>query len=571
MNAVAKRRSADGHLERPRRDCKVRAGNSRRAKPDRSIATLSPQKIFVFILRHSDRTEPLVLRMARIGFGIWVGSAVVAFAILMTFLSLVSVARGGHWRSALVAGFGTATAVAASIATRQRLSAREGSVFNDTVAPASARLSGDDTVSEWPPDGIPTLDGALVAASREGIIVVDADGRTHRINPQAAELFGLSSHQVASLLSGGRPPRVTDLVRAPALISAVAECFRIGLPQDFAFEDSMRNDAKVAGTVRPIAVDQSVPHADPPTTHAAPRFVAIQIVDQSKIRESVSMRRDLIANLSHELKTPLAAIKGYAETIDLALDDDPEAARHFMSQIHDQCGRLEHLVADMLQLARAQSEDSLLQNVLVSLTDVIDLSVAASRVLADQKRITITRSGIREADIYADQEACLTIVNNLLSNAIRYTGAGGEVFVGVRENASHWIIYVRDTGIGIAREDQQKIFKRFVRVERIGRYSSIAEREGRSEAMSDHAPPSSGSISARGGTGIGLSVVRTLTRRLGGHIRLESELGQGSTFEVWLPRRSSDGQLLGDGKKVDDSVIFDSADDRIPGDITDRG
>ena len=526
-----------------------------------------------------------MLRNARIGFGIWVGSAVVVLAILMTLLALASVAREGHWRPALIAGFGTATAVAAAIATRQRGSAAHPAEGSPDPSQNSPRDRTEASLEDATAEVVPHLDAAIVAASREGTIVIDDDGRTRRINSQAAELFGLTSGQVASLLTGERPPRVTELVRAPALISAVAECFRSGLAQDFAFEDSMRNDAKVAGTVRPLSAESlTIPAADaPPTTadengdasgqgsmrpaaRTPPKFVVLQIVDQSKIRESVSMRRDLIANLSHELKTPLAAIKGYAETIDLALDDDPDAARHFMRQIHDQCGRLEHLVADMLQLARAQSEDSLLQNVWVSLTEVIDVSVAASRVLADQKRIDITRSGIREADIYADREACLTIVNNLLSNAIRYTGEGGEVFVGVRENASHWIIYVRDTGIGIAREDQQKIFKRFVRVERIGRYSSIAQREGRSGSASKSPPGGSASIAARGGTGIGLSVVRTLTRRLGGHIRLESELGQGSTFEVWLPRRTSDGQVVGGEGPVDDSVVFDSSDDGVPHD-----
>jgi two-component system phosphate regulon sensor histidine kinase PhoR len=224
------------------------------------------------------------------------------------------------------------------------------------------------------------------------------------------------------------------------------------------------------------------------------------------------MRREFIANISHELKTPLAAIKGYAETVELAIKDDPDAAVHFMTQIHTQCLRLERLIADMMQLARAQAGRSHLNIVPISMRDAIIESMKSYRPVAEARSVNLE---FREPEstplVWSDSEAMLTISNNLVGNAIRYTPQGGSVTVSCRDAGKFWALVVEDTGVGISEADQKRIFERFYRV-------------GKSRGTGD------------GGTGIGLSIVKNLTLTLGGEVRVASRPGEGSKFEILLPK-----------------------------------
>jgi two-component system phosphate regulon sensor histidine kinase PhoR len=226
------------------------------------------------------------------------------------------------------------------------------------------------------------------------------------------------------------------------------------------------------------------------------------------------MRREFVANISHELKTPLAAIKGYAETVELAIKDDPDAAVHFMSQIGTQCLRLERLISDMMQLARAQAGRSHMKISSVSLGDIVTESIESYQPIAESKKIELTVvPPPAEAVVRSDPEAMLTIANNLIGNAIYYTPAGGQVRVYCREAGNCWALAVEDTGVGIPESEQKRIFERFYRVEK-----------SRS--------------SADGGTGIGLSIVKNLTVTLGGEVRVSSNPGEGSKFEVLLPSQN---------------------------------
>ncbi len=233
--------------------------------------------------------------------------------------------------------------------------------------------------------------------------------------------------------------------------------------------------------------------------------------DETEAHRVDEMRREFVANISHELKTPLAAIKGYAETVELAIKDDPDAAVHFMSQIGTQCLRLERLISDMMQLARAQAGRSHMKISSVSLGDVITESIKSYQPIAESKKIELTVvPPPAEAQVRSDPEAMLTIANNLIGNAIHYTPEGGQVRVSCREAGNCWSLAVEDTGVGIPESEQKRIFERFYRVEK-----------SRS--------------SADGGTGIGLSIVKNLTVTLGGEVRVSSNPGEGSTFEVLLP------------------------------------
>ncbi len=235
------------------------------------------------------------------------------------------------------------------------------------------------------------------------------------------------------------------------------------------------------------------------------------IVDETERKRNEETRREFVANVSHELKTPLAAIKGYAETIQLAIDDDPDAAKHFLNQINDQCKRLESLIADMMTLARAQAGQHHLRPATLLLKSVIDESLASYLPVAAARRIELTfEELVAPVTVYADREATLTIVNNLIGNALRYTQAGGAVSVTVRSEGKFGVVQVQDNGIGIPESEHKRIFQRFYRVDRTRH-------------------------SASGGTGLGLAIVDSLTHAQSGQIRLTSRVGVGSKFEILLP------------------------------------
>jgi two-component system phosphate regulon sensor histidine kinase PhoR len=196
----------------------------------------------------------------------------------------------------------------------------------------------------------------------------------------------------------------------------------------------------------------------------------------------------------------------------LAIKDDPDAAVHFMTQIHSQCLRIERLIADMMQLARAQSGRSNLNIASISMVDSVLESMKSYRPVAEAKNIDLKFVPPESTPmVLCDSEAMLTITNNLVGNAIRYTPEGGSVAVTCRDAGKCWALMVEDTGIGIAESEQKRIFERFYRV-------------GRNRRVAD------------GGTGIGLSIVKNLAVTLGGEVRVTSRQGEGSKFEVLLPK-----------------------------------
>ncbi|MFG0255499.1 MAG: sensor histidine kinase, partial [Rhodopirellula sp. JB053] len=255
--------------------------------------------------------------------------------------------------------------------------------------------------------------------------------------------------------------------------------------------------------------------------------VQLSLRDETEARKLEGMRREFIANVSHELKTPLAAIKGYAETVQLAAADDPDMAIHFMNSITAQCLRLERLVADMMQLARAQSGRAQMNIASISLRESVAESIRTYTPVAQASGLELTfHDDGNSAKVLADREAALTIANNLIGNAIRYTPRGGRIDVRLQKDADRWCLIVADTGIGIAEKDQTKIFERFYRG------SKSAEM-------------------ATSSTGLGLAIVKNLSIALGGSVRVDSEPGKGSTFVVELPsvvvQGESSGEVVGTG------------------------
>lgn len=332
----------------------------------------------------------------------------------------------------------------------------------------------------------------------EGVIAVDSSFRILAANPAAQALLMMSAEP--------KPGRLlVELVRFPKLISM--------LEQTLKSQRKLEGDVEVGSSSRrylrirflPLPGDQG------------PSGVLITVSDETRIKRLEAMRRDFIANVSHELKTPLAAIKAYAETLLLGALEDQEKNVQFVERISQQAERLDGLIRDMLQLARVQSGNLPLNAQEFAVIPALAACVESQRVIGGAKGVHVELVPVEDEIIArGDYEAFVTIMNNVIGNAVRYTDDGGRVQVSVRGGDPWVIVTVRDSGIGIAKEDHERIFERFYRVDKAR-------------------------TPERGGTGLGLAIVKHLVKASGGEIRLQSELGKGSTFEILFPGVSGDG------------------------------
>ncbi|MEC0238792.1 ATP-binding protein [Paenibacillus dokdonensis] len=237
--------------------------------------------------------------------------------------------------------------------------------------------------------------------------------------------------------------------------------------------------------------------------------------DVTAIRRLENMRSEFVANVSHELKTPVAAVKGFSETLLGGGVKDEETARAFLQIIYDESERLNRLISDILDLSKIESKRSPMDYAPVHLASFCGSIIDAMATVAEKKRITLHADIPEELFVEADEDKLRQILINLLSNAVSYTQDGGKVDLTVQdlqdtEGSEKVVIKVSDTGIGIPKKDQPRIFERFYRVDK-----------GRSRSS--------------GGTGLGLSIVKHLVDQHRGEISVDSELGIGTTFTVELP------------------------------------
>lgn len=240
------------------------------------------------------------------------------------------------------------------------------------------------------------------------------------------------------------------------------------------------------------------------------RLVLLIIRDVTEQERLDQMRRDFVANTSHELKTPVGAVSLLAEAIESAADD-PAQVRIFAARIAAEAGRLGQLTGRIMSLSRLQAEDGLTKVGPVAIDEVIASSIEGHVVQADSAGVELARGGDRGVWVRGDAQILIEAVGNLIANAIVYSPRGSRVGVGVRAEDGVVEIAVSDQGIGIAEADRERIFERFYRAD-----------EARSRRT--------------GGTGLGLSIVKHATQRHGGEVRLWSRPGRGSTFTIRLPR-----------------------------------
>jgi two-component system phosphate regulon sensor histidine kinase PhoR len=230
--------------------------------------------------------------------------------------------------------------------------------------------------------------------------------------------------------------------------------------------------------------------------------------DVTEARRLTAIRRDFVANASHELKTPVASIRAAAETLRDGAIDDPPAARRFTEQLEREAVRMSRIVADLLDLSRLETGSEM--DGQVRLDTLAADEVERMGDAATLQGVTISVEAQTVPAVRGSPRDLSLMVRNLIDNAVRYTGEGGSVTVSVWADGSSVVVRVADTGIGIPQRELPRIFERFYRVDR------ARSRE-------------------TGGTGLGLSIVRHVTENHGGEVTVTSELGQGSVFEVRLP------------------------------------
>lgn len=268
-----------------------------------------------------------------------------------------------------------------------------------------------------------------------------------------------------------------------------------------------RTDGQRLATVRVMAV--------------SPRMMMVVLRDITERERVEQMRRDFVANISHELKTPVAAVSVLSEAI-VAAADDPDVVRKFAARLRSEAKRLDELTTRIMSLSRLQAAEDLSEERDVSIDQVIASAVAALATQAESAGVSVVTGGDKNAIVRGDERILTDALGNLLNNAIAYSPRGSKVGVGVRAEADSVEVTVTDRGIGIPEADQERIFERFYRAD-----------QARSRRT--------------GGTGLGLAIVKHAAQRHGGEVRIWSQPGRGSTFTMQLPLRRPDEKASKDG------------------------
>ncbi len=325
----------------------------------------------------------------------------------------------------------------------------------------------------------------------EGMAVLDSAGRILILNRSAASFFGAKGDLVnQDLLCLTRDPKITDATQL-ALREGKASVFDLPVTAD-------KRVLRIS--VTPVAKEKSMDQSG---------GVVLLITDVTAVRRSEQIRSEFFANASHELKTPLTSIKGFAELMETGIVNDPAQSRRYLELIRQETERMIGLISDILKLSELESRASEIDRRSVSLLMVARKVAESLSVQAQEKQVAVRVEG-DDGFLDANPDRMTQLVLNLLDNAIKYNVQGGRADVFVRTEDGRVILTVADTGVGIPKEAQERVFERFYRVDK-----------GRSREM--------------GGTGLGLSIVKNLANGMKGDARAESTPGRGSTFIVELP------------------------------------
>ena len=343
---------------------------------------------------------------------------------------------------------------------------------------------------------------AILAGMSEGVIAIDHQECIIHLNLAAAELLDINPDQAA-----GRP--LWEVVRRPELLQAVKAAEAAEGKEGRAEKYSRRQLTLAHGSRERTLEIHTAPLHDEDGTRSG---CVIVMHDISELKRLETIRRDFVINASHELKTPITAIRALSETL---LDDlagmANDTRRRFLEKLHTQVLRLSAITTDLMALSRFEREESEAAKSWVVLDEIITEAARSLAAAAEEKKLQFKLEiATRELEVAGDPEALLQAVGNLLDNAIKYTPAGGRVTISLKKEETEAVITVTDTGIGIDKKDQERIFERFYRVDK-----------ARSREL--------------GGTGLGLSIVRHIVKNHNGRIEITSCPGSGSSFTLRLP------------------------------------
>jgi len=332
---------------------------------------------------------------------------------------------------------------------------------------------------------------SILANMVDGVIMTDTGGDIILANKAAGALFGFKEDSVA-----GRP--IIEAVHDYEIDEILKQCLHTGKEQAAQFESG-----NARRFLRAIAM--------PLYSQGRLSGVLILLQDLTELRNLQTMRREMVGNISHELRTPIAGIKAMAETLLNGAIDDREAARDFLGRIGSEADRLSQMVAELTQLSRIESGQADLQMESVNLNALADEVLAEMRPLAEKQPVTLNKELSPGLPLVkADRDRIRQTIINLVHNAIKFNRPGGSVTIATGYDAGSVTVSVIDTGIGISGDDLPHIFERF--------YKADKARAG-------------------GGSGLGLAIAKHTVQAHGGDIRAQSAEGKGSTFSFTLPRQ----------------------------------
>jgi two-component system phosphate regulon sensor histidine kinase PhoR len=342
---------------------------------------------------------------------------------------------------------------------------------------------------------------AVLSSMIEGVLVIGARETIVLANAACKRMFDWKNQEIE-----GRP--YWEVLRHRELADLIRRSLEQGSFEDAEISIFMPEEKNLHAQISPLRRPAAGSQAE-----KAQGLVCV-LHDITSIKALEEHRSEFVANVSHELKTPLTSIRGFVETLAEGALEDPSRAKNFLSIIHEHTLRLEKLINGLLDLARLENRELAVQ------IRSVDLRKIAEKIHSLFENDVRSKGLTFEVDIppalapvSADEEKLEQALGNLVQNAIKFTPSGGRVRISVSQGERDTVVAVSDTGIGISPEHQARIFERFYRVDK------SRSRE-------------------QGGTGLGLSIVKHIAQAHGGEVRVESEAGKGSTFSLSLPRHS---------------------------------
>ena len=339
---------------------------------------------------------------------------------------------------------------------------------------------------------------AILAGMVEGVVAVDKNENIIHLNEAAKRILGISNN--------------VDMDRKiweTTHLQEFCQIFSLALNE----ETEIRKKYKTVKKSKDQIVDV---HASPFRDGSGELVGVVAVLyDVSELERLETIRKDFVANVSHELKTPITAARGLLETV---IDDNEmsiENHRIFITKAMNQILRLSNIVTDLLSLSRLETVKMDLIRECIDLRDVVNDSIQALHPVSEEKRISIEYEEFdMSLEVLGDREALSQSVNNLIDNAIKYNSKNGKVWLRLYNEGKNAVLEVRDSGIGIEALEKHRIFERFYRIDK-----------ARSTQV--------------GGTGLGLSIVKHTVLAHGGQLSVESFLGTGSTFKIFIPLKQS--------------------------------